>query len=101
MGEHNHIGNLLNQKINKFYVLSLFCLLNFLNPHLRIYLLTSGKDREREKERSVVALIFHSLVDSCICPDEGSNLQPWIIETKLHPNELQGQGYILYFMYFS
>ena len=28
-------------------------------------------------------LLMHSLVDSCTCPDQGLNLQPWCIGTVL------------------
>ena len=50
---------------------------------------------ERERERSIdllFHLFIHSLVDSCMCPDQGSNTQPWHIGTMLKPIELPGQG---------
>ena len=46
--------------------------------------------REREggsKREKNINLLFHvlmhSLVDSCMCPDQGSNLQPWSIGMML------------------
>ena len=35
---------------------------------------------------------MHSWVDYCMCPDQGSNLQPWHIGTTPQPTELPGQG---------
>ena len=38
--------------------------------------------REKEKERNInllFHLLIHSLVDSCMCPDQESNPQPWHI----------------------
>ena len=43
-------------------------------------------------------LFMHSRVASCVCPDQGSNWQPWRIEITLQPAELHGQdkpGYSL------
>ena len=37
---------------------------------------------------------MHSLVDTCSCPDGGSNPQPWCIRMTLLPTELPGQGWI-------
>ena len=34
----------------------------------------------------------HSLVDSCVCPDWGWNLQPWSTGTMLQPTEPFSQG---------
>ena len=35
---------------------------------------------EVEGERDLLFHLFmHSLVDSCLCPDQGSNPQPWCI----------------------
>ena len=39
-----------------------------------------------ERERNVdllFHLLIHSLVASCMCPDQGSNLQPWPIGVML------------------
>ena len=48
--------------------------------------LISERERKGEGERNI-ALLFHffmhSLVDSCMCPDWGSNLQPWCVGTTL------------------
>ena len=44
------------------------------------------REREREGERNIdlsLHLFMHSLVVSCMCPDLGSNLQPWCIGTTL------------------
>ena len=30
---------------------------------------------------------MYSLVDSCMCPDQGLNLRPWCIGPMLQPNE--------------
>lgn len=35
------------------------------------------KRGEREKESQFV-LFMHSLLHSCMCPDKGPNLQPWL-----------------------
>ena len=35
--------------------------------------------RDRERKICCVHLFMHSLVASCLCPDLGSNLQPWHI----------------------
>ena len=40
----------------------------------------------------LVHILKHSLVDSYMCPDRGSNPQPWRIGTLLQPTELPGQG---------
>ena len=42
------------------------------------------KERERERERGInlFHLFMHSLVASCMCPDWGSNSQPWCIGMK-------------------
>ena len=37
--------------------------------------------------------LMHSLVASCMCPDWGTNPQPWHICTMLLPTELRGQGF--------
>ena len=43
-------------------------------------------------------LLMHSLVASCMCSDQGSNLQLWYIRTMLvQPVELSDQGYISVF----
>ena len=48
---------------------------------------------EREKNTDLLFHLFmHSLVDSYMCPDQGSNPQPWYIGTMLQPTELSGQG---------
>ena len=40
--------------------------------------------REKEKDiNSLLHLFIHSLVASCMCPDQGWNLQPWRIRTTL------------------
>ena len=46
---------------------------------------------EREGERNInllFHLFIHSLVDSCMSPNWGSNPQPWHIRTMLQPAEL-------------
>ena len=35
---------------------------------------------------------MHSLVASCMCPDQRLNPQPWCIEMMLEPTELPDQG---------
>ena len=50
---------------------------------------------ERERETLICCsmyLFMHSLAVSCMCPDQGSNPQPWCIGMMLHPTELPGQG---------
>ena len=46
-------------------------------------------------------LFMHSLVDSCTCPDWGSNPQPWCIRTMLKPTELFSQGSERFFFFFD
>ena len=41
---------------------------------------------------------MHSLVDFCMCPDWGSNPQPWRITMTPLPTELPGQGSLIYFI---
>ena len=58
------------------------------------------RERERERERHLFAvplILKQSLVDSCMCPNWGSNLQPWLTRMTLQPTELPGQGLILLF----
>ena len=57
----------------------------------KFYLLIRKEQRKGESgvgERNI-GLLFHllvcSLVDSCRCPDWGSNLQPWCIGAALQP----------------
>ena len=57
-----------------------------------------GREGGRERNNDLLFHLFmHSLVASCICPDQGSNLQPWCIGTTLQPNELPSQGETLFF----
>ena len=37
----------------------------------------------RERKRNIINFWFHLLVDYCICPDLGSNPQPWHIDNAL------------------
>ena len=42
--------------------------------------------REKGRESEIILLFhlfLHSLVESCMCPDRGSNLQPWSIGMTL------------------
>ena len=54
-------------------------------------------DFEREGEREIenIDLLFHlfmhSLVDSCVCPDQGWNPQPWCIGTTFQPTGMASQ----------
>ena len=51
------------------------------------FFLIDFRDREREREREntdlLLYLLMHSLVDSCMCPDQGQNPQPWCTRTAL------------------
>ena len=53
------------------------------------FLLSDLREREEvgERERETPTLLFHlfvcSLVDSCMCPDQGLNPQPWHTGTML------------------
>ena len=42
-----------------------------------------GGERERETELLFHLLIIHLLVDSCVCPDQGLNPQPWHVGMML------------------
>ena len=47
----------------------------------------------RERDIDLLFHLFmHSLVDSCMCPDRGSNTQPWHTGMMLYPTELPRQG---------
>ena len=63
------------------------------------------EERERERERRerfvVHHLFMHSLVDSWMCPDRGSNSQPWRIRRMLSPTEMSGQGSPLLLCYLN
>ena len=49
--------------------------------------------RERERDVNLLFHLFmHSLVASCMCPDQGSNPQPWSMWMTLYPSELPSQG---------
>ena len=67
------------------------------------FILTKGKnifkkfidfrERQEKRERNIhllFHLFVHSLFDSCVCPDWGSNPQCWFIRTTL-PTELPSQ----------
>lgn len=52
-------------------------------------------ERERKGERKVNPLFLlsmHSLVDSCVCPDQGLNPHPRRFRTTQQPAELPSQG---------
>ena len=62
------------------------------NLKKNFYLLIWGGGRKRERiirrgrERNIdllFHLFIHSLVDSCMCPDQELNLQPWYIQMTL------------------
>ena len=42
-------------------------------------------------------LFMHLLVASCMCPDWGSNMQPWHIGTMTQPTDLPSQGWLTLF----
>ena len=48
---------------------------------------------ERQTDIDLLFQVLHSLVDSCVCPDQGLNLRPWRIGTVLSQTELPSQGY--------
>ena len=62
--------------------------------YLKILLLIL-REREREeggeKHRLLSHLLMHLLVDSCMCPDQGLNPQPWCIGLMPYPTELPSQ----------
>lgn len=49
-------------------------------------------EKETERNNLLFHLLVHSLVDSCMFTDWGSNLQPWHIGVMLQPTELSSQG---------
>ena len=83
----------------QFFLLTLkgvvHCVLSFVvfdeKSAVFIYLLIfidrgQGGEGEEERERNIDVLFYlfmHSLTVSCMCPDRGSNLQPWCIEMAL------------------
>ena len=68
-----------------------FLILKLICKKLFIYFRERGRGRERERHQFVVSLFMHSLVDSCMCPDQVLKLQLWCIGTMLLPTELTGQ----------
>ena len=55
------------------------------NFYSSIFRERKGK-RQREREHNIdllLHLLMHSLVDSCMCPDQGWNSQPWQTEVVL------------------
>ena len=85
----------LRSKSITFFV-SLLVYRNFLQQSFKFfYLLIWERERKGERERNL-DLLFHSfmhlLVDSCRCPDGGSNLQTWLIGMMLSPTRLPVQG---------
>ena len=85
----------IKEQIHYFFCL---CLVyrNFLQQSFKFfYLLIWERERKGERERNL-DLLFHSfmhlLVDSCRCPDWGSNLQTWLIGMMLSPTRLPVQG---------
>ena len=49
-----------------------------------------------ERERNIDLLFMCSLVVSCVCPDQGLNLQPWPIERMLYLTELPTRAKVEY-----
>ena len=73
----------------------------FLSQSFFNFLLIDLRERERERNINLLFhLLMHSLVDSCVCPDWGLNLQLQHIRTTLHPTELPSQGFS-FFLSFS
>ena len=71
------------------YSINMVCYLfiylkNYFNPHLRIFFLAERqtereRDREREREKDIGVREKHQLVSSRMCPDQGSNPQPFVL----------------------
>lgn len=56
----------------------------------------SHHHRELIWERNISLLLYpcvHSLVDQCMCPSWGLNLNPWCIAVVLQSTKLPGQGH--------
>ena len=49
-------------------------------------------ETKRERNRFLFHLFMHSLVASCMCPDQWSNPQTWCIRMTLYTTELARQG---------
>lgn len=45
---------------------------------------------ERERNIDLLHFLIHSSTDSCMCPEQGSNPQPWCTGTMLQSAELPG-----------
>lgn len=52
----------------------------FLPKDMFLLILEKGRKRERNVDL-LLHLLMHSLADSCLCPERGSNLRPWCVRT--------------------
>ena len=75
-----HVETQTLYTILDFFLTAFFkLLLLFINFRER-----EGRETERKKHQFLLFHLFmHSLVDSCMCPDQGWNPQPWYIRMML------------------
>ena len=73
-----------------------FPLLSLQKSHIVLKKLIRGVGGRERNMDLLLHLFMHSLVDSCRCPDQGLNPQPWHIRTTLSPTELPRQGPYLF-----
>ena len=64
------------------FMLSL-CVLFSISLLIQFFIYFRKKEEGKEKHQFDVPLFVHSLIVSCMCPDQGLNPQPWHIKTTL------------------
>ena len=78
--------------------------LSFFLKRFYLFILERWEGKEKEKERNIDVQEIHQLVDSCtpstgdlalnpgMCPDQESNLQPFVCGTVPNPLSYTSQG---------
>ena len=61
--------------------------------YLLMYCFLEREDGRQRNVNVLFHLFMNSLADSCMCPDQELNPQPWHIRTKLSPTKQPNQGF--------